>query len=100
MQNKTVVYPREGEKKVTCSFKGYSSVWQPFKEAVWNDGFPDVCFVEHLFHVAYLNARRSTDGVINVPFRVGSMNFFITINAPYVVERPRRYCEKGRQVGS
>ena len=88
--SKTVVHHVEGEKKRTCSFKGYGSIWQAFKEAVWKDGFPDICYVEHIFHVAYLESKHNADKAIHVPFRIGNMNCFITLCAPYVVQRPRR----------
>jgi hypothetical protein len=91
-QSKTVIYPEDGkEKKRTCSFKGYPSIWKAFTNAVKEDGFPSVCYVEHIFHSAYLKARQKAEDTIHIPFRIGEMNIFITIVAPYVVERPRRY---------
>lgn len=89
-QSKTGVYPVGGERKVTLSFKGYRSVWDEFKEAVWSDGVPDICYVEHIFHAAYLGAKRSESGRIDVPFKIRDMNFYVTINAPYIVQRARR----------
>ncbi len=87
-----MVYPNNNEEKQTCSFKGYKSIWEPYKRALWEDGFPDICYVEHTFHSAYLAARKEAgDAIHHVPFRLGEMNFFVTIVSPYIVERPRRY---------
>jgi len=84
-----LVYPVEGERKVTLSFKGYKSIWDAFKKAVWDAGFPDICYVEHIFHRAFSEATLR-NGRIDIPFSIRNINFFITIDAPYIVQRPRR----------
>lgn len=90
LQSKTAVYPVEGEKKVTLSFKGYKSLCTKYKDAVRADGFPDLCYVLHIFISSYWGARREKLGRIDISFPIRDMNFYITIEAPYVVQRPRR----------